>query len=186
MRFTDIRRNKRKLTKSSLNRLARCLQSQVQNEGFVAWSRVVNSSRIDLSNSGCSFTINLNKLPYNARWTKWTIEAFKEGHLKKPFIRTTTPTWEQRKDYNHLVNILLDRLKITCRVVSGPYEVRCKQWGRVNSWYDHSLSYTNSFNYTEIKSIKESVWEMIDLERKLKGDRKQHLKVVSSEVGHEV
>jgi hypothetical protein len=48
----------------------------------------------------------------------------------KGYTRTTVPTWDQRVEFNDLINDIFDAWKLSARIKSGPYLVRSRQTGR--------------------------------------------------------
>ncbi len=74
----------------------------------------------------CSFRINPEVHGYNGRIDRYskTVAGYK---------RTAVPTWNQREDFNHLINEVFDTWKLSAVIKSGPYTVRTKS-GAVTNW----------------------------------------------------
>lgn len=75
-----------------------------------------------------SFKIDTKKLGYNAKISYMT------SNPKKGYKRTDVPLWEQREEFNHIVNAFFDKHNITAKIVSGKYLVRDHVSGAVTEW----------------------------------------------------
>ena len=136
MKITKIQKNNDKLSQDDLQALATELQYTLFRAGFRTNAKVVNSSRIDLGLHMKSFVIDINKLGYNARYSPYCSS-------KKGFRRTSSPTWDQRVEYNNLVNEVLTKWAISANVKSGEFTIRQgkdelteKDWqDQKPSWY---------------------------------------------------
>jgi hypothetical protein len=110
MKITKIRKFNKKLDWIELSNLNKALQDAIDNAGYISQVRNVNSSRIDVSNNGCSFVIDINKHGYNTR--------AHNGH------KTRFPTWTQRVEFNNIIQKVLDDNDISCNVTSLHYKIR--------------------------------------------------------------
>lgn len=128
MKITAIRKNGQKLNSDQMNELVKDLDINLFNAGFVTEVRQLNSTSVKVGLYMCSFRINPAKLGYNARANSITLNTVKKG-----FKRTTIPTWNQREDFNHIINNILDKKKLDARVKSGEFIVRDYD-GRKNYW----------------------------------------------------
>jgi hypothetical protein len=131
MRATYIRnRDKSKLTKSELETLCSYIVAKAAKAGFETEAGLLSGGAIKIGMHMCSFRIITSKLGHNARTDRF-------NKSPKGYKRTNVPTWEQREDFNHLVNDAFDKYKLTANIKSGPYIVRTKE-GREDSWYPQS------------------------------------------------
>lgn len=127
MRATYIRnQDKSKLSESELETLCQYIVSKAAKAGFETDASILSGGAIKIGINMRSFQIIPATLGYNARIGR---------HVSSPkgYKRTLVPTWEQREDFNHLVNDAFDKYKLTANIKSGPYTVRTRE-GRVDSW----------------------------------------------------
>jgi len=127
MKLTNIRCavTGKKLNKVEMTMVADALENRLAMYGFITESYVVNSSRIDLKTQGKSFTVNTKKLGYNANIGHYNgYGNYYSPSTKSGYRRTNIPTWDQRVEYNNLVNSLLDTFKVSCNIKSGYFVVR--------------------------------------------------------------
>lgn len=129
MKLNKISKQGKKLNSIQMNALVIKLDKAIKRAGFISGVKIINSSAITISGHMRSFSIDVAKLGYNARVNQITATTTKAG-----FKRTDVPTWTQREQYNHIVNDVLDSLKLSANIKSGDYEVRSSVDGRVNSW----------------------------------------------------
>jgi hypothetical protein len=129
MKVTGIRTNKGlKLTESELNTLCQTIVTKAAKMGFKTGASIISNGSIKIGLHMQSFRIITSKLGHNARVRRYVDSP-------KGYKRTNVPTWDQREDFNHLINDILDHWKLSANIKSGPYEVRSKADGRVNNWY---------------------------------------------------
>lgn len=112
MKITRIRS-----AKAGLDVIASQLQHAIKRAGYISEVRVINSSRIDIGMHMCSFRVDVNVHGYNARYNPHM--KYKAG-----YARTATPTWDQRVDFNNIVNSVLDKFKVSANVKSGDFIIR--------------------------------------------------------------
>jgi hypothetical protein len=117
MKLTRIRCKGKKIHNDLMHVIGKHLRVTLKNAGFITEYYVINSSRIDLKLRMRSFKIDIGKLGYNASYNPHT--EYKVGYR-----RTCTPTWQQRVDYNNIVNEVLDSFNVSCNIVSGCYTIR--------------------------------------------------------------
>jgi hypothetical protein len=159
MRVTRLRtKSGSKLTELQMQHLVVKLAVRIKKAGFVTGVDRISGSSIKIGLRMKSFTVDVSKLGYNARSAKRSI---------KGYMRTSIPTWEQREQFNHIVNDVLDSLKYSGHIVSGDYLIRDKRIGRMNSWERPEGTYnTYSGEYQEhplLSVVSES--EAINLKR---------------------
>lgn len=128
MKITKLRLNGKKLDGHELTSLMNSLQRSLTKAGFMTDVSILNSSSIRIGQHMRSFSINVDKLGYNAQINNFTISRTKKG-----FKRTNVPTWGQREQFNHIINDVLDRFQYTGNIKSGEYIVR-DETGRVEGW----------------------------------------------------
>lgn len=118
-----ITRFKSRSELNSIN-LSEILRIKLENAGFITDVDIA-SGKIGLHMK--SFVIDTGKLGYNARVSRYRPS-------KKGYVRTNTPTWEQREQFNHIVNDFFDKYHLSGTIKSGAYLVRHYLTGRVNEW----------------------------------------------------
>lgn len=117
MKLTKIRTKNTKLNESHLKHLGIHLVNQLNNAGFITEYTILNSQSIKLGMHSKSFTVDVKRLGYNARYNPFR-------RTKLGYTRTSTPTWDQRVQFNDIVNSVLNEFGITCNVKSGPFTIR--------------------------------------------------------------
>ena len=148
MKITNIRDldSGKKLSKPELETIAEVLQLKINKAGFHAHVTVINSSRIDLSLRSKSFEVIPEILGYNAT-------GF-EGGYKKGYKLTRTPTWDQRVEYNNIVNSVLTGYKIKAVVKSGLYTIRTLDKVYIeNDWFNQKPDWQYS-DHNVVKTLK--------------------------------
>jgi len=81
--------------------------------GFLVEAHGVNSQAIKTGYNKKSFEIDITRLPYN----------YSHRLYGKP-RRVRTPSWDQRVEFNNILNELLNGLKVTCNIKSAHYTIR--------------------------------------------------------------
>jgi hypothetical protein len=128
MKLTKIRNiDGTKLEQSELITIGQSLVAKLAKAGFITEYEVKGATSMKLGLHRRSFKINVAQLGYNA-----VIGIHVKS--KKGYKRTHTPTWEQREEYNHIVNAVLDKFQVCCNIKSGPYIVRNYDTGAVKEW----------------------------------------------------
>jgi hypothetical protein len=126
MKITRLSKNGQKVNSELLNKVQVELFTKFKKAGFIT---EVDLAKGKIGMHMCSFRIDTNKLGYNAQVSDLTVKTCKTGYK-----RTATPTWIQREEFNHIVNNVFDKYKLTAKIVSGDYLIRCHESGRVNDW----------------------------------------------------
>jgi hypothetical protein len=142
MRATNIRnKDGSKLTESELETLCQVIVSQAAKAGFITGSSVLSGGAIKIGLHMSSFRVDTAKLGHNARINDYLKSL-------KGYKRTNVPTWDQRVEFNDLVNAIFNRWKLTARIVSGKFEVRSKADGArtESNWTDIDPSQGVQFN----------------------------------------
>lgn len=150
MKITKIRSDNEKLSSTKMTVITNELKQAFNKAGFITEVSIVNSSSIKIGMHMCSFRVDTNKLGYNARINSYTVRRCKAGYKK-----TSTPTWTQREEFNHIINNVLDLYKVKANIKSGDYTVRRFESGRVNQWEMPEV-FNNGFRL-QVNSVLEIV-----------------------------
>jgi hypothetical protein len=151
MKITKLRNKDGSAIESNQVLLAICkLEHAFAKAGFITNVTQASSSSIRIGLHMKSFVIDIAKLGYNARINTITLISCKTGYK-----RTNVPTWTQWEEFNHIVNNVLDALKLRANIKSGDYVVRSFESGRVNHW-DMPEPFHNGYRL-EIPSVLEIV-----------------------------
>lgn len=157
MKITSIRIKGKKPEPRTMQAIVNQLQAAFNRTGFLTDVVATSSTAIKIGLQGKCFTIDISILGYNAR-----LDSYHK--TIKGYTITTLPNWEQREQFNHIVNDVLDSFDVRANIKSGLYTVRKKDTGRINSWWP-----VNAGNfYPEIVSLD------ADLEAEGKARLKQH------------
>lgn len=89
------------------------LKRGFKRAGFITGIEVKNSSSIKIGLHMCSFRIDRTKHDRNLRHNPHTGTKL-----------TDIPTWEQRVEFNNIVNRVFNRFKVSAKVISGPFTIR--------------------------------------------------------------
>jgi hypothetical protein len=137
MKASAIRYNEKngggKPTERFLDDLCEIIVSETAKAGFITGSHRLTGTAIKIGMHMSSFRINTAKLGYNARVGRTSAYGWHGIQCSKGYKRTNVPTWEQREEFNHLVNDIFDRFGLVATIVSGNYTVRTRS-GRVDDW----------------------------------------------------
>src|SRR5690606_29332298 len=115
-----------------LESLCNEIVAEAASEGFITESHVKSGTSVKIGLHMRSFRIDTQMLGHNARVGN-AAYGWNGNQSPKGYKRTDVPTWEQREDFNHLVNDIFDRHGLLAKIVSGNYTVRTHE-GRVNYW----------------------------------------------------
>jgi hypothetical protein len=123
MKATSIRYNSKngggKLTARMLEELCNAILFQTNKAGFITGANVENGSSISIGLHMSSFRVNTEKLGHNARLGDYIDSP-------KGYKRTDVPTWDQRVEFNNIVNKCFDKFHLDANIKSGPFTVRDK------------------------------------------------------------
>ena len=114
MNITSIRFNSKKPTEKQLKQLCSLIESRMKTIGFEVGAWKITSSAVKVSAHRQSFTVNPLIRGHNLRHNPM---------YPKPRL-TRTPTWNQRVEFNVVLNGILDSLAITANIKSGEYTIR--------------------------------------------------------------
>ena len=122
MKITKLRHMKSKEQVSSNKRknLANQLRRKLKQAGYVT-DIDENFTKIGLR--GKCFTVDTEKLGYNARVHNGVngLGEILNYMGEVGFKRTSTPTWDQRVEFNYIVQLVLKKNKVTATIKSGPF-----------------------------------------------------------------
>ncbi len=121
------------------------LQYEITKAGYISDVTIMNTSRIDIGLHMCSFRVNTKVHGYNARYNPHM--TYKAGYK-----RTSTPTWEQRVDFNNIVNAVLNKYKVSCNVTSGDFIIR--QGTKVFTEYDWENQKPDYMHQNEMRGYR--------------------------------
>lgn len=129
MRATKIRsiETGKKISKSELQTLCEYIFSKAQCMGFLTSTEVLNGSSIKIGIHMGTFRIDTDMLGHNARISRFCDSP-------KGYKRTNVPTWDQRVEFNNLVNKAFDTYGLKANIISGNYTVRTFDGGGETSW----------------------------------------------------
>jgi hypothetical protein len=107
-----------KLSDSEFNELFKELELRLTNAGLLynTYIEKLNSTSFKISGNSRSFSIDVQKLGYNAQHN-----PFLNG---KGFRRTNLPTWDQRVEFNNIVNAVFTEMNLVANIKSGFYVIR--------------------------------------------------------------
>lgn len=129
MRATKLRHDDgAKLTKKMADEYAVLLEGELKAAGFITDVSAPTHTTLHLNySSHACFVIDTDLLGYNYRED--------DHHSLVGWKRTAVPTWDQRVEFNDLLNLFLDRHKLKCNIKSGPYTVRTYENGGRTEWH---------------------------------------------------
>jgi hypothetical protein len=149
MRVTCIRDKRGEIPSTDLIlKLERLLNSAMKKNGFISDAQAITRSSMKIGLHMCSFRIDPLVHGHNAD------KGYIGSRCKAGFKRTTIPTWSQREEFNHMVNDVFDSLKLSARIMSGPFTIRSKSTGRVDLWFP-CQAYNGGDRLFEIVSMDE-------------------------------
>lgn len=135
MRATAIRYKKdgKVISDSHMVALIQEVMRRTTRAGFRTDVKWLNSTSIKIGLHKSSFRIDTDKLGYNARIGRFV-------YSPKGYKRTDTPTWDQRVEFNNIVNDVFDRLRLTAGIKSGCFIIRERDFGRKSErhWEDQT------------------------------------------------
>lgn len=113
MKLTKLRnKDGSKLESIQFDLIESKLNHALYKAGFITDITMVNSSQIKIGQRMRTFSIDVSRLGYNTQMNPYQKR------------RTNLPCWKQRVEFNMIVNAVLDSLKISCNIKSGPFVIR--------------------------------------------------------------
>ncbi len=135
MKVTRIRTKKNELPSTDqLLKLEKRLNKAFQKAGFITKVTLGDSrSNMKIGLHMASFKVDVNKIGHNAMVGKYKKSP-------KGYVRTNTPTWEQRVEFNDIVNDCFNKSKLSARITSGKFLVRDLKQGAMDEqhWQEQS------------------------------------------------
>lgn len=127
-----------KVEPQTLTALCERLASKLERAGFVTHVEQLNSQAIKIGLHMSSFRVDTKRLGHNARvgWYNG-MGQFMGNSSPKGYKRTDVPTWDQRVEFNDIVNDVFDKFELTCTIKSGAYTVRSRTGRRSESDWTH-------------------------------------------------
>lgn len=129
MRATNIRRKIAgklvKITHEELTQLCSNVVLWTAVKGFVTRAEVLNSGAIKIGWHMSSFRVNTAWIGHNARVGMYVDSP-------KGYKRTNVPTWDQRVEFNNIVNAQFDQMKLKAIIKSGCFTIREHESGAWN------------------------------------------------------
>lgn len=129
MQVTSIRKRGKKLDQFELIELAIKIQKAFDRAGFRTHVRAVGLSGIHISENSKCFTIDPNIHARNAKYLRYRTE------VGLSWKRTLLPTWQQRVQFNNILNQILDKANITASIRSGIFTIRSVREGAFTAAY---------------------------------------------------
>lgn len=125
MRCTGIRFEcGTKPTANDLKYLCDIIKQRAQGRGFITDTEQLTGSAIKIGLHMSSFRIDTNMLQHNARIGRFYDKS------PKGYKRTDVPTWDQRVEFNDMVNDVFDKYGYVALIKSGCFTIRDKKRGR--------------------------------------------------------
>lgn len=126
MRATGIRYNKKHgggiPTERYLEDVCELIVAACERKGFKTDAHRLTGSAIKIGLHMSSFRVITSKLGHNARIGRYVDSP-------KGYKRTDVPTWDQRVEFNNIVNKLFDKFGLVANIKSGCFTVRDKKKG---------------------------------------------------------
>lgn len=136
MKITCIRIGKERIKPAQvdLEAIELLLRMRFARAGFITDVFPMSSTSIKVGLRQRSFKLDLTRHDRNLRHNP---------HMASTL--TDTPTWEQRVQFNTIVNSVLNKLKISANVKSGPFTIRKgREVFTEGDWYDQKPEYLQS------------------------------------------
>lgn len=113
MKITRMRIKGQKLGGLRMANVVFELKRRLNKAGFLTGINVASDSGLKIGLHMCSFRIDTTKHDRNLRFNP---------HLGSRL--TTTPTWDQRVEFNDIINAVLTKFKVSANIKSGPFTIR--------------------------------------------------------------
>lgn len=164
-----MRINGKKPASFQLESIVNDLRAEFIKQGFETEVEQKNSTAVKIGGGGKCFTVNVAQLGHNASigFTNG-MGYFYDNTGIKGYKRTSIPTWDQRVEFNDIINKILDAYEVTANIKSGPYTIRHKDLGGYSEgdWHDQ----------TPYESYSYAVDRIIELTPDMIADGKERLK----------
>lgn len=111
-----------KLTRRISEEYSRLLQGELERAGFITEVTAKTHTQWKIGLHMKCFVIDTDVLGQNIRHSRY--KASLVG-----FVKTNLPTWDERVEFNDIINDFLDRNQLRCNIKSGPFTVRTYEGG---------------------------------------------------------
>lgn len=118
MKATNIKKNGKKLSAIEMQDLVNAIAKKLYDSCFITRVEVVNSSQIKIGLYMKSFVIDTERLPKNARVNNCTL------NLRSGYKLTNSPTWDQRVEFNDIVNEVFDSFELDAKITAWHFTIR--------------------------------------------------------------
>jgi len=129
----------KKIDTTRADNLGAQLINQLAAAGFITDN--IGLQKIGMHNK--CFVVDTNILGYNKSVGRWNNSVV-------GFTRTNIPTWEQRVQFNNIINKFFDDNGLTAKIISGDFLIRCHKTGAKTDW---SVQRYDSYRYNEISTL---------------------------------
>lgn len=130
MKITSIRIKGQKPTGVQLVDIMYDLKKRFQRAGFITGIEVKNTTSLKVGQHMRSFSLDITKHDRNLQCSPYANKL------------TNLPTWDQRVEFNNIINSVLNKYKVSANISSGPYTIRK---GLVNfgesDWHNQTPEY---------------------------------------------
>lgn len=106
-----------------LQRVCDAIIHATSRAGFITDAEPIGKYSIKIGMHSRCFRVNTTMIGHNARVGRYISSP-------KGYKRTDVPTWDQRVEFNDIVNNCFDRAGLAGRIMSGTFKVRTKDQGR--------------------------------------------------------
>jgi hypothetical protein len=131
MKITSIRVKGQLPSTDLILEIERTLRRRFARAGFITQVAAQTRSCIKIGLHMRSFKLDLTKHDRNLRHNP---------HLGAKL--TDTPTWQQRVEFNNIVNSVLNKFRVSANVKSGPFTIRAgRQVFTESDWFDQKPGY---------------------------------------------
>lgn len=112
MKITKMRTNGQVLDESMMMKIMSDLDKRFKKAGYLTNVNEVNSSSIKIGQHMRSFSIDTDMHDRNLQCNPYAQRL------------TNLPYWDQRVEFNDIINDVLNKFKVSANVKSGPYTIR--------------------------------------------------------------
>lgn len=122
-----FKKTKKLLTTQELTLLCEQIVLAQARAGYITEAQIKTTGAIRIGLHMKCFVVDVKRLGYN---------AVIASHVKsiKGYKRSNMPLWDQREEFNHIVNKIFDRWELQAHIKSGYYTVRTIKLGAIKEW----------------------------------------------------
>jgi|GEM_PF-5514035 len=172
MKATKIRNvNGKVISREEMERLVHNLRTNIELAGYISNAKIVTSSSVKIGLNSSSFRVDTRRHGHNAR-------IGRRCESPKGYKRTDVPNWDQRVEFNNIVNACFDALNLKANIVSGNYTVRSFDKGARDYWPEggdrnNTLGYSANCYSDDIITEKEAIVQCDSVRRVAEHKAKQ-------------